>query len=360
MTYITVTGKFLKGDADGTPEVGSVIFRRSVQLTSSSQNVSSSPGDIEAPLDASGAFSIPIPATNDPDYSPIFTYEVIRQLSGGVMPSYFISVPANTVGGTVDLADIAPVVENASGVSYVLASTLGQPNGVATLDVDGLLTLSQRAGGSGGTGGTPATTVVDEKTFGQASAVGTSTLFARGDHTHGTPPAQTLASLGAEASGTASSLVNAHVAAADPHGDRNYSNSQLTAGLTTKSDVGHTHGGASTQVFEWYVDTAVQGEGVLKKRNNTTGNLTIVAVRVEACIAGPQGGPIVADVNINGTTIFTTQGNRPTIPDGSTDSGKVTSMNVTTLTPGQALTVDLDFVGTNVPGSGILVTVVVA
>lgn len=42
--------------------------------------------------------------------------------------------------------------------------------------------------GSGGGGGTPATTVVTEQSFGQSSAVGTSTDFARADHTHGTVP----------------------------------------------------------------------------------------------------------------------------------------------------------------------------
>ncbi len=39
---------------------------------------------------------------------------------------------------------------------------------------------------------TPAGTVVNETTFGQASAVGTSTQFSRADHTHGTPPLPTL------------------------------------------------------------------------------------------------------------------------------------------------------------------------
>lgn len=43
--------------------------------------------------------------------------------------------------------------------------------------------------GSGGGGGTPATTVVTEQSYGQSSAVGTSTDYARADHTHGTPPA---------------------------------------------------------------------------------------------------------------------------------------------------------------------------
>lgn len=52
------------------------------------------------------------------------------------------------------------------------------------------------AGGGGG-GASPATTVVSETNFGQSSAVGTSLRYARQDHTHGTPAAQTLASLGA-------------------------------------------------------------------------------------------------------------------------------------------------------------------
>lgn len=49
------------------------------------------------------------------------------------------------------------------------------------------------AGGGGGGGGTPATTVVTETSFAQASAVGTSTDYARADHTHGTPTLPTLA-----------------------------------------------------------------------------------------------------------------------------------------------------------------------
>jgi hypothetical protein len=50
-------------------------------------------------------------------------------------------------------------------------------------------------------GGTPASTVVTETAFGQASAVGVGTLYARNDHTHGTP----------------ANPVTAHEAAADPH-----------------------------------------------------------------------------------------------------------------------------------------------
>ena len=360
MTYVTVTGKYSKGDAAGNPEVGSVVFRRNVRLVSSDQDLVVAPGEVEVPLDENGEFSVSLPATNDPDYSPTFTYQVTENLSSQAGVPFYIALPYDTPGGTVDIADIAPVAEDQTGDSYVRTSMMGQPFGVATLDANGLLEVSQDPGigGGGGGGGTPATTVVDEKTYGQASAVGTSLLYARSDHSHGTPDAQTLASLGAEAAGTAQSKMDAHLGAADPHGDRAYSDAQLASGLATKAPVTHTHG-ASTQVLEWYVETAVVGEGVLKKRNNTSSTLTIIGVRVEANIAAPQGGPLTVDVNINGTTIFTTQANRPTIPSGSSDSGLVTNMNVTTIAPGQYFTIDIDSIGVNVPGSGILVSVVV-
>lgn len=50
--------------------------------------------------------------------------------------------------------------------------------------------------------GTPASTVVTETAFGQASAVGVGTPYARNDHTHGTP----------------ANPVTAHEAAGNPHG----------------------------------------------------------------------------------------------------------------------------------------------
>lgn len=65
----------------------------------------------------------------------------------------------------------------------------------------------------GGGGGTPASTVVSETTYGQTSAVGVATTYARGDHSHGTPALPTPAAIGAELAGT----MTAHVAAADPH-----------------------------------------------------------------------------------------------------------------------------------------------
>lgn len=54
--------------------------------------------------------------------------------------------------------------------------------------VSGMLEVTVGASGGGGGGGTPSTTVVSETTPGLQPVVGVSTDFARGDHSHGTPP----------------------------------------------------------------------------------------------------------------------------------------------------------------------------
>jgi hypothetical protein len=66
------------------------------------------------------------------------------------------------------------------------------------------------------------------------------------------------------------------------------------------------------------------------------------------------------DINKNGVTIFTTQGNRPTIAIAGTTSGKVTNMDVTTIADGDSLTVDVDQVGSTVAGADLTVQIVVA
>jgi hypothetical protein len=63
------------------------------------------PSSIVVPLSA-GAFSVTLPATNDPDIVPNpFTYTVEESFPGG--RTYTISVPYTTVG-SLDLADLSP------------------------------------------------------------------------------------------------------------------------------------------------------------------------------------------------------------------------------------------------------------
>jgi hypothetical protein len=65
----------------------------------------------------------------------------------------------------------------------------------------------------------------------------------------------------------------------------------------------------------------------------------------------PVNSDVVLDVNLNGTTIFTTQANRPTIPGDANDSGECVP-DVTTTVDGDYLTLDIDQIGGGVGGAG--------
>lgn len=80
---------------------------------------------------------------------------------------------------------------------------------------------------------------------------------------------------------------------------------------------------------------------------------TIVGVSLAVGTA-PTGASIICDVNKNGTTIFTTQANRPTILAGAFNTAaEVTNMNVTSVAAGDYLTFDIDQVGSTVSGANL-------
>jgi hypothetical protein len=84
--------------------------------------------------------------------------------------------------------------------------------------------------------------------------------------------------------------------------------------------------------------------------------LTIVKVKVVVKTA-PTGATLIVDVNKAGTTIFTTQGNRPTIAISGTQADSGTP-DVTALAEGDKLTIDIDQVGSTVAGADLTVEVV--
>lgn len=88
------------------------------------------------------------------------------------------------------------------------------------------------------------------------------------------------------------------------------------------------------------------------------GTYTITGTRLMVGTA-PTGAALIVDVNKNGTTIYTTQGNRPTIADGANAGGPGTAPDVTSLAAGDYLTVDIDQVGSTVAGSDLTVSVIV-
>jgi hypothetical protein len=101
------------------------------------------------------------------------------------------------------------------------------------------------------------------------------------------------------------------------------------------------------------------GIGAHRLYNDSPSAWTIVSLR--ASVGTPSvGASIIVDVNIDGTSIFTTQANRPTIAASSYTSAKVTNMDTTTVNAGSYMTVDIDQLGTTTLGSDLTVQIEIA
>ncbi|GIH95356.1 hypothetical protein ACFFMN_23630 [Planobispora siamensis] len=96
--------------------------------------------------------------------------------------------------------------------------------------------------------------------------------------------------------------------------------------------------------------------GTHRLYNDTGSSLAIRGVRASVGTA-PTGAAIIVDVNINGTTIWSTQANRPTIAIGANTSGKVTNYNTATIADGAYFSIDIDQVGSTVAGSDLTVQI---
>lgn len=117
LTTIIVTGTYL--DIAGNAIAGQVKFTPRAVLNNVTSNVILINSTITVTLDANGAFSQALVATNDSDAAPIdFTYIVEEAFVGG--RTFDILVPSATVGGTLDLADVSPAVaDDGTGDLYV-------------------------------------------------------------------------------------------------------------------------------------------------------------------------------------------------------------------------------------------------
>lgn len=112
---------------------------------------------------------------------------------------------------------------------------------------------------------------------------------------------------------------------------------------------------SQSQVFSTR-GTLIAEIGTHRLYNNRSTAWSIAGVRASAGTA-PTGASVIVDVNINGTTIFTTQSNRPTIAAAAQDSGYVTNMNITSVPAGSYVTIDVDQVGSTIPGADLTVQI---
>lgn len=84
--------------------------------------------------------------------------------------------------------------------------------------------------------------------------------------------------------------------------------------------------------------------------------ITLLGIR-SAVNTAPTGAAVLVDVNKNGTTVFTTQGNRPSIAISGFVSSEVTNMDVTAVAAGDYLSVDIDQIGSTLAGADLTVMI---
>jgi hypothetical protein len=100
---VTVTGTFV--DFEGNAIVGQVRFVLSSLLRNPAGDQIVVPSTVTKTLDSNGSFTVALPATDDTDVIPNFTYTVQETFTKG--RTYTLSLPVATVGN-LDLADVSP------------------------------------------------------------------------------------------------------------------------------------------------------------------------------------------------------------------------------------------------------------
>ena len=104
---VPVRGKYVY--LDGSPASGQVKFTGKIAAISDAYDTIILPNTIVASLDSSGAFTVNLPATDDPDILPNgWTYTVSETLTGGGGRTYEIDVPISAKTAGIDLSDVAP------------------------------------------------------------------------------------------------------------------------------------------------------------------------------------------------------------------------------------------------------------
>jgi hypothetical protein len=106
-----------------------------------------------------------------------------------------------------------------------------------------------------------------------------------------------------------------------------------------------------TRQILWYLPAAALATGSDKSATIVYRGPDLTLTRWDfRAKTAPTGAALIADVNIAGTSLWaTTQANRPTIAAAAT-SGTGTAFDTTTLTDGDVLTIDVDQIGSTIPG----------
>lgn len=157
---VTVTGTWARSDGSSTPSTGNVTFVPNVRLADGTTGQLIEQVPLVAPL-VNGAISAVVIATDDPDLAPSgWAYVVTENIDGQAPVTRILQFPA--AQSPVNLATKEGLVPAPGLVGYVALSAVGAPFGVASLDINGDVPLSQLGNApSGGGGGVPTTRHVD-------------------------------------------------------------------------------------------------------------------------------------------------------------------------------------------------------
>lgn len=274
ITYVTVTGQVL----DVPPGASrGVVFHCPWWLIGTTDDQICPPFTIGATLDSDGAFSVQLPATDDPAWQPQggqeFTYRVniasgARHLAGS------LAVPFD--GGPIDLADaLNPDDASQAGQAYLLASSRSAPGGVAALDADGDVTDAEgnkiTGGGGGGSTawaditGKPSTFAPSAHAASHGSAGGDAVSLNASQITAGT---LNIGRVPTGTSGTTVALgdapagaISTHVGQSDPHGQYALE-ADVASSLAGKANTAHTH---MVSQVTGYPDVLDSGEAAMRR-----------------------------------------------------------------------------------------------
>lgn len=83
-------------------------------------------------------------------------------------------------------------------------------------------------------------------------------------------------------------------------------------------------------------------------------DLEIIGGTINVSVA-PVGADLICDINIGGVTAYTTQGNRPTIPDGDLTAALILP-DIVAISSGNIVSLDIDQVGSTTGGNNLKLT----
>jgi hypothetical protein len=201
---------------------------------------------------------------------------------------------------------------------------------------------------------------------GDSAAAGSATTLPRSDHVHGreafgSPVASGVGDTGNNGVATTparSDHRHQREAFGSVTAQTAYGASSTNGAASTLARSDHAHGTVakhSQEVTFNRAGAAVLVTGAMRWYPGRA--ITITAVRASVGSA-PGTTALIVDVNKGGTTVFTTQSNRPTIAVGTT-TDTADAINVPGVGAAEYLTVDIDQIGdAGAPGSDLTVTVV--